>query len=144
MCKGDPGKTLPGRWCSPHLHSVIPTTRGNVAAIRGPRQRIYSIAVSLVGEDSCSRVYIPYLHGVIPAAGSNKLTVGRPGQRAHFSSMSLVGVDNGACVRIPDLHCSVPTGRSNQLTVRGPGQCIYEIAWSRIRYQEWCRLLCRL
>src|SRR5438874_2238840 len=114
--------TLSGRGGSPDLYGVIPTTGGNVPAIRGPRQRSYSIAMSRVGEEGCSRERVPDPHGVVPTTGSNKLTVGRPGQGAYITGVFLISVEKLARKGLQDAHRFVSETSCYVSSIGGPGQ----------------------
>src|SRR5713226_5705011 len=90
--------------CSPDLHCLIPTPRGDAPAIRRPCHRTHSNGMPVIGVNVPTIGRIPALHRVIIAPRGDTLAIGRPRHRTHITGMPAIGVGMPAIGRIPHLH----------------------------------------
>src|SRR6266849_397460 len=90
--------------CSPDLHCLIPTPRGDAPAIGRPRHRFHKTRMPPIDVDMVSIGSIPHLHRVIITPRGDALAIGRPRHRSHSTGMPAIGVGMPAIGRIPHLH----------------------------------------
>src|SRR6266849_6144021 len=90
--------------CSPDLHCLIPTPRGDAPAIGRPRHRLHSNRMLPIGKDLPTIDSIPYLHRLIKASRGDAPAIRRPCHRTHSIGMPVIGVGMPAIGRIPHLH----------------------------------------
>src|SRR6266852_2175051 len=90
--------------CSPDLHCLIPTPRGDAPAIGRPHHRFHKTRMPPIDVDMVSIGSIPHLHRVIITPRGDAPAIRRPCHRTHSNGMPVIGVNVPTIGRIPDLN----------------------------------------
>src|SRR6266699_3251726 len=125
----------------PDLHCLIPATRCNTFASRGPyyrsnkiiRKRV--ICMTFIDEDTISRRSVPDLCSV--STGGNILTVRRPSYSKYALTMTVVKKHLFACKCAPYFYNGIVTSRGNMSPIRRPGHCPHNISMASIDQSRW-------